>query len=913
MFQNLLKFVVRIVATGLCLAPLGCSQTVAPISALEVNQVTRTSARVMWQSSRQTSFQVLYGETTGYGLVAKTYILNNGPQYSTALTGLRPGTTYYFCPQTMEGEKSICNGQTNTFRFTTLGGGIREAEVPRTTVDVGQPELNGQVFQVRTDCSDLQEQLNLAAKANPDQNHEVRIPPGIVCHGRYTMPARADSPRSEGWITIRGDVTDDELPPQGVQINPSYAQRMPVLRSDYVSVWFYPNTPDSCQGGDFWWKSTEKSWALFRCASPDGPKWEPIKPTASGTSVPQDCNVGDWFFKSDEPDRHRQAWWCIAPNDYQNVYFDNGGYLPEFATIQAAKNAHHYRIQGVQITHIPLPANYAELFNSKGGRKKGNINGCLAMTPATSHHITFDRVWFRGYGYPSGLWYALCMWDGAYQAIVNSYFSEVNRWVHPDTTEEDSRAINIEQGPGPGRIENNLFENTLGITIFVSDDAGDQITVPADYTIRRNRMLLSDAYNGLSPKSNGHFYYRRHHLELKRGFRFLVEGNVLDGGWTAQNAGAAVVLTPRTGPGTDSRSNIGITDFLFRDNILRNSPEGFLVVGHNDGGPYQTLTTQRVTINNNLVYGLSGERNGWGGNRKGTGQFINMGLGLEDLSIRHNTIFNSTGVCCLPNFLSHAWWEPNGGLDARFNLFSQSFFDARVGIWLGGSFEGKEALDTVWKSGAQPEYTVTENVFLRRGGDPGIYPKGNYFIDNMNAFGFDEQLQLTQSSAFRAGQSKGASDGKDMGVDITKLKKALHTIDDLQLAEGGADRAVLSYKFLADSEGIYCAVDLTDQQNFGQFTRYWDNGQEGSRLAELSGLKPKTVYLVRMQCGAASLFAKFQTDPAPEGGPDTASLAAKPAGTSSGGRRIQILEASLSQMFPESFSVPAANNKKRKK
>lgn len=862
--SRLALLAVQMSAVALCLAPLACSQTTAPVSDLEVNQVTRTSARVMWKSSRQSAYQILYGESTSYGLVAKTFILNTGQQYSAALTGLRPGTTYYFCPQTTEGELSPCNGRTNTAQFTTLAGDLRDPELPRHTVEIGQPERNGEIFPVKSDCSDLQQQLNLAARANPDQNHEVRIPAGAVCHGRYTLPARTGPPTTEGWITIRGDVPDDDLPPQGVQINPSYAAKMPMLRSDYVNVWYWNTPPTSCLQGDFWWKANGTEWQLSRCANPEGPQWEPIPAAAEGTTVPAECKVGDWFFKKNEPDRHRQAWWCIAPNSYQNVYFDNGGFLPEWAAIQAAPNAHHYRVMGVQVTHIPLPEPYAELFNSQHGRKKGNLNGCLAMTPPTSHHITFDRVWFRGYGFPSGLWYAFCMWDGAHQAIVNSYFNEINRWVHPTTGEDDSRAINIEQGPGPGRLENNTFENVLGITLFVSDDAGDRVTVPADYTIRRNRLVISDAYNAISPESNGRYYYRRHHLELKRGVRFLVEGNIFDGGWTAQNQGAAVTLTPRTGPSANPRSEMGITDFLFRSNVLRNSPEGFLMIGHTDGGPYQTLTTQRVALMNNLIYGLSGKRTGWGGNRRGTGQLINMGLGLEDLKIHHNTIYNNEGECCLPNFLSHAWWEPNGGLDVRFNIYSYTHQDARVGIWLGGSFEGKEALDTVWKAGARPDYTVTENVLYRRGGDPGIYPRGNHFVDNTSAFGFDDQFQLTDASPFKAGKSKGASDGKDMGADIVELKKRVHVVEDLKLAESGSTRVVLDYKYYTDNDTNHCAADLSLDQRFIDFRRFWDNGQGLNRLAELTDLQPKTIYWLRLQCGAATVFATLQTDPGPE-------------------------------------------------
>lgn len=867
--KHFVLFLFRSAATALFIATVACSQVTAPITELEVEAITRTTARVSWKSSRRVDFRVLYGETPSYGQTVQNFIFA-GPggssvtQYTISLSGLRPGTTYYVCPQTVGADQSPCDGQRNNFRFITLAGEMKDPELPRQTVEIGQPELTGQIFQVRPDCQDLQEQINLAARANPDLNHEVRIPAGTLCHGQYTLPPRGGPPTAAGWVTIRPDISDDELPPQGVGINPSYGARMPVIRSSYVSAWFWNSPPEQCTQGDFWWKGNEQNWALYRCADPKGgPKWDPIPVAATGTTVPSECTVGDWFHKTDEPDRHKQAWWCLAPNAYANVYFDNGNFLNDYSVMLAQANAHHYRIQGVQLTHIPLPPSYTELFNSPGGRKKGALNGCLAYTHPKSHHITYDRVWFRGQGFPSGLWYAFCMWDGSHQAIVNSYFNEINRWVHPQTGEDDARAINIEQGPGPGRVENNTFENVVGITLFVSDDAGDSVTVPADYTIRRNRFATSDAYNAISAQSNGRSYYRRHHLELKRGIRFLVEGNLFDGGWTSVNQGASVVLTPRIGPGQNPKNGIGITDFLFRNNVIRNAPEGFVIIGHTDSGFVQTITTQRVAILNNLLYGVTSARSGWPPNRRATGQFLNMGLGIEDLKIQHNTIFDNQGDCCFPNFLSHAWDEPNAGLDVRYNIFTFSHRDSRVGIWLGGRFEGTEALDRMWTRGRTPEYTVTENVLFRPGGDPGIYPKGNHFVSNVSAIGFDQQLRLTDSSPFKAGQNKAATDGADMGADSTVIKRAANAIENIQVAEGGADRVVLSYQFHTDAENAYCAADLSEKQFFYPFNRYWDNGRADGRLAELSGLAPGSTYYLRLQCGSALIFATLLTQAAP--------------------------------------------------
>lgn len=904
----------QLAAAALCLAPVACSQATAPITEMDIDAITRTSARIIWKSTRSTGFQLLYGESPQYGSVMNSLVLGgaiapSGRYFTTFLSGLKPGTTYYVCPQTTEGEISPCDGQRNNFRFTTLAGDFKDPVLPQT-VEIGQPELTGQVFQVRPDCADLQQQIDLAARANPELNHEVRIPAGTLCHGQYTLPPRTGPDTASGWITLRPDITDDELPPQGVAINPSYGARMPVIRSSYVSVWYWNTPPETCVQGDFWWKANENNWALFRCADPrGGPKWDPIPVAAAGTAVPTECNVGDWFHKTNEPDRHKQAWWCLAPNAYYNVYLDNGNAFFDYAALFARPRAHHYRMQGIQLTHIPLPPSYTELFNSPGGRKKGALNGCLAYTHPTTHHITYDRTWFRGQGFPSGLWYAFCMWDGAHQAIVNSYFNEVNRWVHPETGEDDSRAINIEVGPGPGRVENNTFENVVGITLFVSDDAGDANPPPSDYTVRRNRFLTSDAYNAISPQSNGRNYYRRHHLELKRGIRFLVEGNVFDGGWTSVNQGASVVLTPRTGPSFAPKSKAGITDFLFRHNVLRNTPEGFLIIGHTDSGFHQTLTTQRVGILNNLFYGISSNRSGWPPNRKATGQFLNMGLGIEDLKIQHNTIYNSQGDCCFPNFLAHAWNEPNGGLDVRHNIFTFTHRDARVGIWLGGSFDGADALNRVWKKGPAADYTVTNNVLFRPGGDPGNYPRGNYFVDNAASIGFDQQLRLSPESPFKAGQSRAASDGADMGADVDAIKRAANAVENIQVAESGGDRVVLSYQFHTDAENAYCAADLSEKQFFYPFNRYWDNGRAEGRLAELTGLAPGSTYYLRLQCGAAVIFATLLTEAAPATtGENALPAAAKlPAGKSAN-IRVASFRVTTGPLLP-AFEVPAKKGK----
>ena len=73
-------------------------------------------------------------------------------------------------------------------------------------------------------------------------------------------------------------------------------------------------------------------------------------------------------------------------------------------------------------------------------------------------------------------------------------------------------------------------------------------TPAADYEIVRNYFSHPETYlRGSHLNSSGKNYSNRHHFELKRGRRMLIEGNVFDTNWSDVNQGAFVALTPRPG------------------------------------------------------------------------------------------------------------------------------------------------------------------------------------------------------------------------------------------------------------------------------------------------------------------------------------------------------------------------------
>lgn len=626
------------------------------IKDVRVTQVTRTTARVHWTSSVAATFQIKFGETPNYGKVATEWILENNQEYVGFVSGLKNNTIHYYCPQFASGAGSAASP--TQFAFQTPKGSMAAPVTPRE-FPIENPSLSGTQLLVNQDCSNFQELINQAAQLDPTKNHEIRIPQNTVCSGRYVLPKRNPG---EGWVTIRPNLSDAELPPRNRRITAADQGKMPMIRTNYIAAYFYDTPPTNPAQGDFWWRANVKTWELYRAtkAAADGepPVWTPISVKAQGTTVPTTCGEGDWFFKTDEPDRHKSAWWCDRNGVYQNVYFDNGGTFEEFAALRFEENAHHYRFLNVQVSHYAIPLSYAPDFNSFNARKKGNTTLCLVTTPESSHHITFDQTWFRGQGYPASVWYSFCNWDGAYQVIANSYFSEINRWVHPTSYEDDSRAINISTGPGPGLIQNNRFENVMGITIFVNDDKGPGVSVPSDYVLRGNSFFIDDAYNGNSPLSNGRYYYRRHHFELKRGRRWLVESNDFNGGFSGKNQGASIAFTPRTGYGYLANNRITVSDIMVRKNVIRNSPQGFLIAGHTDLGNSQTLTSQRISIENNLALNLGGpQKAGWGGNIGPSGHFVNAGLGMEDFNVSNNTIILSDGNAPgdFPNYVAFAW------------------------------------------------------------------------------------------------------------------------------------------------------------------------------------------------------------------------------------------------------------------
>src|SRR5439155_5175289 len=130
----------------------------------------------------------------------------------------------------------------------------------------------------------------------------------------------------------------------------------------------------------------------------------------------------------------------VAPaNEGQLAKVQGGvGGSPAFIT---EPGAHHYRLLFLEMVNTYVANQIVEIGDV------GPLQDTLSEVP---HHITIDRCYIHGdpvNGQKRGV-----MLNAAASAVVNSYISDIK------STESDSQAVAVWNGPGPFTITNNYLE-----------------------------------------------------------------------------------------------------------------------------------------------------------------------------------------------------------------------------------------------------------------------------------------------------------------------------------------------------------------------------------------------------------------------------------------------------------------------
>jgi hypothetical protein len=242
-------------------------------------------------------------------------------------------------------------------------------------------------------------------------------------------------------------------------------------------------------------------------------------------------------------------------------------------------------------------------------------------------------------------------------------------------------------------------------------------------------------------------------------------------------------------------SDIQISDIAIRNNIFRYGPHVISIIGHHNDSP-NTKTTQRIAFRNNLVHNIdahSAMNGGWSsplstfsGSAGRPGILIYATLGVEDLSILNNTIYDVKGTT--PTYLFFDGIERGGGAGLRVqnNIFAAN---PSTLAQITGTYFGVNALNAGWTAYQNASWTMNGNVFCCNASPSSnaLIPPFNSLPATLGAIGFSNvalgDFSLLASSPYAAGKRCFAiagdctADGKDVGVDFDQLGRVL-TPDD---------------------------------------------------------------------------------------------------------------------------------------
>src|SRR5262249_40375699 len=362
--------------------------------------------------------------------------------------------------------------------------------------------------------------------------------------------------------------------------------------------------------------------------------------------------------------------------------------------IVAAPGAHHFRFVGIEVRPVAgaFVTNLLELGS-----------GHATSEAELPHDIIVDRCYLHGdpvRGSRRGV--AL---NGKSLAVIDSYLADFKE------VGADSQAILGWNGAGPFKIVNNYLEGAGENVMFGGGDPAIRGLVPSDIEIRQNHFFKPLAWRKGHPSYEGTQWSVKNLFELKNARRGLVEGNVLENVWLADQAGFAVQMTGRNQYGGAPWSTI--EDVTFTRNIVRHAGSGINVLGTDDPNPSQSM--KRVLIQDNLFDDVSGAR--WGGQGRFI-QVLDYRVGTTDIVVDHNTAFQDGSVL-------YADGKPHTGFVYRNNLTPRGEY----GVMGTGTGEGTATLQRYF-----PGLVFVRNVLA--GADSSVYPSNNFFPASPDRVGF---------------------------------------------------------------------------------------------------------------------------------------------------------------------------------
>src|SRR5438093_12981384 len=164
-------------------------------------------------------------------------------------------------------------------------------------------------------------------------------------------------------------------------------------------------------------------------------------------------------------------------------------------------------------------------------------SGSVTSEAMLPHDIIVERCYIHGDAARGGRRGVAL--NGKSVAVIDSYLADFKE------VGADSQAIMGWNGPGPFKIVNNHLEGAGENVMFGGADPGIRDLVPSDIEIRQNHFFKPLAWRTGNPSHAGAPWSVKNLFELKNARRVLVDRNIFENIWLADQAGFAVQLTVR--------------------------------------------------------------------------------------------------------------------------------------------------------------------------------------------------------------------------------------------------------------------------------------------------------------------------------------------------------------------------------
>jgi hypothetical protein len=438
------------------------------------------------------------------------------------------------------------------------------------------------------------------------------------------------------------------------------------------------------------------------------------------------------------PEKSGSGWITIRTNAPSFVAAGNrvspsdAGRMPviesdDDCAIRTQGAAHHYQFIGIEIR----PKSGVFVYNLV------QLGEGAKSVDALPHHIVFDRCYIHADATVGGR-RGIAL-NARHVAVLNSYLAGFRE------TGQDSEALCSWNGAGPFAILNNYLEAAGENVMFGGADPDIVNVVPSDIVIRNNSIAKALVWRNSS-------WTVKNLFELKNARRVLIEQNVFENNWPGAQNGYAILFTPRNQDGGSPWSMV--RDVTLRNNIIRHVSSAVNILGTDD--IHTSLQTKRILIKDNLFDDVSDVH--WGG----LGNLIQVLQGAADITVDHNTAFESNAVLA-------ASGEPNPGFAFTNNIVLKG----KSGVG-GDNYYGNpsRALSAYF-----PGAVFLKNVIA--GAEASDYPSGNFFPASMMEIRFVDysagNYRLEPNSPYK----DSGTDRRDIGADIDGIyasprRRAVH-------------------------------------------------------------------------------------------------------------------------------------------